>query len=236
VTFVYNDAANELRLRKARIDDLDAALRRLVQSTEQEIAEPLRQLERTLAESAGAAAAAGFEQAHELSARVENLLAAAKLRMAGAPAALDEIDLNALVERVVARERPGISVALPAAPVRIHGDRGLVERAVANLVDNAVRYSAPDGIVTVALTREPEGRAFRLSIRDTGPGLSAEEFKTLTAIRRFRGDEHRNRRPGAPGLGLAVAREVADRFGFRLDLRQPESGGFEAEFSGPVRG
>ena len=64
--------------------------------------------------------------------------------------------------------------------------------------------------------------------------MSAEDFKVLTAIRRFRGDEHRTRRPGAPGLGLAVTKEVADRFGLRLDLRRPAAGGFEAEISGPT--
>ena len=55
VTFVYNDAVNELRLRKARVDDLDAGLRRFVQSTADEVAGPLRELERTLSASISSA-------------------------------------------------------------------------------------------------------------------------------------------------------------------------------------
>jgi signal transduction histidine kinase len=64
--------------------------------------------------------------------------------------------------------------------------------------------------------------------------VSDEHFRGLTAIRRFRGDEGRNRRPGGPGLGLAVAREVCDRFGLKLDLSRPATGGFEAEISGSL--
>jgi signal transduction histidine kinase len=71
-------------------------------------------------------------------------------------------------------------------------------------------------------------------VADTGQGVSDEEFRGLTAVRRFRGDEGRIRRPGAPGLGLAVAREVADRFKLQLDLKRPGQAGFEVEFSGAI--
>jgi signal transduction histidine kinase len=71
-------------------------------------------------------------------------------------------------------------------------------------------------------------------VRDNGRGVSEEQFRGLTAVRRFRGDEGRNRRPGAPGLGLAVAQEVVDRSNMQLDLKRPGAGGFEVEFSGPA--
>jgi signal transduction histidine kinase len=67
---------------------------------------------------------------------------------------------------------------------------------------------------------------------DNGRGVTEDEFRTLTAIRRFRGDEGRNRRPGAPGLGLSVAREVADRFKIQLELKRPGNTGLDVEFSG----
>ena len=71
VTFVYNDAVNELRLRKARVDDLDAGLRRFVQSTEDDVATPLRALERTLALAAPQPGEpTALVQAHDLAARV----------------------------------------------------------------------------------------------------------------------------------------------------------------------
>jgi signal transduction histidine kinase len=126
-----------------------------------------------------------------------------------------------------------LTAALPDAALFIDANEPLVARAVANVVDNAIRYNRPGGTVTLGLTRE-DGR-FRLWVADTGRGMSEEDYKGLTAIRRFRGDEGRHRRPGAPGLGLAVAREVADRFGLRLEMRRPGAGGFEVEFSGPLQ-
>ncbi|MCC7010476.1 MAG: hypothetical protein IT184_16830 [Acidobacteria bacterium] len=236
VTFVYNDAATELKLRKARIDDLESGLRRFVRSTDEEIAEPLRALEAKLA--GGADPREALVDSHALSARVENLIAAARLRMTGGIAEPVPIDLSALLRRVVVSHEPlarasGVSLetVIEAAPVMIDGDERLIARAVANVIDNAIRYNRPGGRVRIAIVAGDGGRSWRLSVVDNGPGVSDELFKGLTAVRRFRGDEGRNRRPGAPGLGLAVAREIADRFGMSLDLSRPSAGGFEAAFA-----
>jgi signal transduction histidine kinase len=240
VTFVYNDAANELRLRKSRIADLETALRRFVQSLDDEVAAPIGAIERAMA-SGGEAAQGALRQAHDLAERVGNLAAAARLRLSAGAGTPAPVDMNAIVATVVGRLREvaraaGVTIVadLPGEAVIASAERALVERAVANVVDNAVRYNQPGGRVAVTLAREADGKRFRLTVTDNGRGVTAEEFKGLTAIRRFRGDEHRNRRPGAPGLGLAVAREVADRAGFELALKRPGAGGFEVEFAGPV--
>ena len=241
ITFVYNDAINELKLRKARIDDLDAALRRLVQSTDEEIAEPLRTLESTTARAMGNASAqtAAVQEAHDLAARVENLVAAARLRLTTAPVEGARLDLSDLVRRAVDRHQPvarlmnvSLALSLPETPVTITADEALVNRAISNVVDNAIRYNKSGGDVTVTLAHDRAEQRFRLFIVDSGRGVTEEDFRTLTAVRRFRGDENRTRRPGAPGLGLAVTREVADRSGLQFDLKRPAAGGLEAEFSG----
>jgi signal transduction histidine kinase len=246
LTFVYNDAANELHQRRARIDDQDAALRRLVQSTDEDVARPLVRLEAGLAALAAGGgnasdARALLLNAHDLAHDVENLTAASKLKTSGALFAAS-VDLNALVARVAARHAPiadAAGVALrapqPTAAIAIDVDESLIECAVANLVDNAIRYNRRGGDVTVQLLPVPDERRFRVIVTDTGRGVSDDEFRGLTAVRRFRGDEHRTRRPGTPGLGLAVTREIADRSGLALDLKRPSAGGFETELSGPVR-
>ena len=65
------------------------------------------------------------------------------------------------------------------------------------------------------MTLEPPSgtQGFRLWVADTGPGVTDELYRGLTAVRRFRGDEARNRRPDSPGPGIAVTREIADRLG-----------------------
>ncbi len=243
LSFMFNDAMTELQQRKATIDDQDAALKRFVQVTEEDVARTVASLEGGLAAvvTGGGDARALLADMHDLGARVENLIAVSKLRMAAAPDRA-RIDLRALVARVIDRHAPiaraaGVEVipSLPEGPLSVDANESLMERAVSNVVDNAIRYNRPGGTVTVGLTREAAGGRFRLWVSDTGPGVSEETFKGLTAIRRFRGDESRNRRPGAPGLGLAVAREVADRFGLKLEMRRPGAGGFEVEFAGAER-
>jgi signal transduction histidine kinase len=245
LTFVYNDAVKALQERKARIDDQDAALRRFVQSTEEDVSRPLAALETTLGAAASGVGPARLElhdalkQAHDLSSRVENLTAAAHLRLIGQDPPTTTLDLNAIVTAVIARHMPiadtaavALHLSLPPTTITIAGDEKLVERAIANVVDNAIRYNRPGGEVRVTLAAAEDHTRFRLCVTDTGDGVSDETFRGLTAVRRFRGDEGRNRRPGAPGLGLAVAREVADRFKLRLDLKRPAAGGFEVELSG----
>ena len=247
LTFVLNDSAQALHDRRARIDDLDEAIRRFVRSTDDEVAEPLANLEAKIARVSAATSPSQvavqdvLQAAHELGSNVDNLVAAARLRSMGPTPERVPVDLAAVTRRVIERLRPvadarGVSlhVDLPDEGVTIAADDGLVERIVANVVDNAVHYNVPNGDVRIRLHVDETERRFRLWVTDTGRGVTDEHLRTLTAIRRFRGDEHRNRRPGAPGLGLAVAREAADRYGIGLDLRRPQAGGLEVEISGPL--
>jgi len=245
ITFVLNDSSQTLHERGARIEDLDEALRRFVQTTENEVARPLTALETHLATASVASSAdavrEALRQAHQLSGEVENLVAATRLRMLPQAPPKTPFDLSAVVRSVVARHAPiadaaavGLRLSVPDAPVTVSADEALIERVVANLVDNAVRYNRAGGEATVTLTTDAGAKRFRLFVIDNGPGVTDEHFRGLTSVRRFRGDESRNRRAGAPGLGLAVSREVCDRYGLQLDLKRPAAGGFEVEMSGDL--
>jgi signal transduction histidine kinase len=151
------------------------------------------------------------------------------------------VDLGGVAAAVVDRYQAaahasGVSLALsrPPGPVVVQGDAALFTRALANLVDNAIRYNRAGGRVVVALASTPGTRAMTLRVTDDGHGVTEDQFKGLSAIRRFRGDEDRLRQPNAPGMGLAVAREVAERFGLQMTLQRPPTGGFEVEWSGPA--
>lgn len=85
-------------------------------------------------------------------------------------------------------------------------------RVVANLVSNAIKYTA-QGRILIALRRE--GRGHRVEIHDTGPGLSGAAFERAL-LRNERLERDLSTAPGS-GLGLAVVREIADANGWRLD-------------------
>ena len=94
-----------------------------------------------------------------------------------------------------------------------------------------MRYVEPGGHVAVVLERR--GDRFSLRVLDDGPGIP-ESMRQRVFERTFRADAARSRHPGGMGLGLSIAKDVADRHGFTLELRRSEPGGAELELSGPV--
>ena len=101
----------------------------------------------------------------------------------------------------------------------VRGDRDLLFEAVANLVDNAIKFTPVGGNVEIALAREDKQTIVRVS--DTGPGISQQE--TEAVLRRFyRSDKIRNT-PGV-GLGLNLVSAIAKLHGFRLAIH-PGPGG-----------
>lgn len=240
----FNEAVAGIRQRTVDVKDRTEALRRYVSYTTDDLAEPLGELTRRLeavardgrvpAESRDDVREA-MRHAHAVVSRLRNLAAVTRLRASLETPAKDQIDLGALIERVLAEHAPlalasGVTVekSAPATPVLFAADAALLERAVSNLVDNAIRYNRPGGRIKVELNAYEHGQRFSIKVSDDGPSVEDEEFAGLTAIGRFRGDEGRSGR-GGRGLGLAITREVADRMGLQLDLRRPSAGGFEAE-------
>ena len=91
------------------------------------------------------------------------------------------------------------------------GDRDLLFEAVANLIDNAIKFTPDKGEVEVTVTSGD--RKTVLCVRDTGPGISEEEREAVT--RRFYRADKSRRTPGA-GLGLSLVSAIAKLHGFRL--------------------
>lgn len=241
----FNEAAADLRRRTVDVRDRENALQRHVTHTTEDVAVPLSALEQRLAAlDAGPVLSppvrtelrGALREAHHLVSRLNNLAAVTRLRTSAERLAREPVDFGAIVERVVATrsavarvEGVDVNASIPSEPVTWPGDPALCEQMVANVVDNAVMHNRAGGRVEIEL-KGYEGGRLTLRVTDDGPGVTDDAFAELTANRRFRGDEGRSGR-GGRGLGLAVAREVADRFGLQLDLRRPATGGFEVEFS-----
>jgi signal transduction histidine kinase len=108
------------------------------------------------------------------------------------------------------------------------GDPAGLRRALANLIDNAVKFA---GNAEVSATRD--GPFAVVTVADRGPGLPAEELET--AFEPFRrGERSRSRQTGGAGLGLAVARQAARAAGGEVALVNPDGGGLEARLSIPL--
>ncbi len=143
--------------------------------------------------------AAGAEQLTEL---IDDLLALSREDAGGAPEG--EVRLDELVHALAAGD-PQVDVDAPA-PVLVRGDRAALERALANLIENARLYGPPAGRVTV--TAEAADGVARLVVYDDGEGLSAEQ--AARAFERFWRARPETR---GSGLGLAIVRATAERHG-----------------------
>jgi signal transduction histidine kinase len=123
-----------------------------------------------------------------------------------------------VVQRHLARAREaGLALTidypdgLPLAPV----DAALIERALANLLDNALRVTPAGGQVRVQVRHDAAG--LRLEVSDTGPGVAPEDQPRVFE-RFYQAARHRELR-GSSGLGLAIVRRVAELHGGRAGLR-----------------
>lgn len=138
---------------------------------------------------------------------------------AGAPQTeWERIDLSELARDVLELYEPlaedtGIAVRLDApAPVPIHGNRQLVAQAIANIADNAVKYTPAGGTVTITTRNSP---APAIMIADSGPGIPADQREQ--AKKRFVRLDAQRSTPGS-GLGLSLVDAVAKLHEAKLEL------------------
>ncbi|WP_046494502.1 sensor histidine kinase [Streptomyces odonnellii] len=143
----------------------------------------------------------------------------------------NRLDLDALVrEEVSQRTLDVIPVALDLGQgIEVAGSRGQLARVLGNLLDNAQRHAR--GSVRVSVHRAADGQVV-LAVTDDGAGVPEAERERI--FERFvRLDEARGRDDGGAGLGLAIARDVAERHGGTLTATRAPSGGARFELRLP---
>ncbi|WP_220699332.1 sensor histidine kinase [Nocardioides cavernaquae] len=158
-------------------------------------------------------------ESHRMTALVEDLLLLARLDQ-GRPLAREEVDLSRLAIEAVADARVVAPdhqwrMELPEDAVEVTGDGPRLHQVLANLLANASRHAPSGTTVTVAISAASDGT--RVSVHDDGPGvpvdLQAHVFERFT-----RGDASRTRDSGGAGLGLSLARAIAEAHGGTLTL------------------
>ena len=114
------------------------------------------------------------------------------------------------------RRGPSLTFDVELNPLYMVGEPDSLERAITNLLDNAVKFSPPGGTIRVLLEGD------RLRISDQGPGIAPEE-RDLVFERFFRSDSARSM-PGS-GLGLAIVKQVVLKHGGTIDISDTVPGG-----------
>src|SRR3954452_5479972 len=159
---------------------------------------------------------------------IDDLLDIARVASGNLRLDLHPVDLAQVVEKALDAMHPAAeakSVAVTAdleRPLEMAaGDPDRLHQVVANLLSNAVKFTPGGGTVEISLKRE--GGEARITVRDSGDGISAAFLPHV--FERFRqGEEGPGRRQGGLGLGLAIARHIVEGHGGTIRVDSPGEG------------
>jgi signal transduction histidine kinase len=149
---------------------------------------------------------------------------------------LENLDLRQLAVDQIERFRglaPGRELRLitDGQPVFIRGDRKRISNVVANLLDNAIKYSRAGGAIECEVSRH-DAQCF-VAVRDQGPGIAPEDIRVL--FNRFsRLPPHSTNGPKGLGLGLYLCREIAKRHGGDIVVTSSPSEGTDFRLNIPA--
>lgn len=161
------------------------------------------------------------EQSIRMQRLVEDLLQLSKLESGQSASRGNVVKVSSIVstaskEACALAERPAsIEVDIGSA-ANLLGEETELQSVISNLVANAVRYTPPEGEVTISWRVDDEGG--HLAITDTGIGISDEDIPRVTE-RFYRTDGGRTRQRGGTGLGLAIVKHALRRHDADLEIR-----------------
>lgn len=224
----YDALAANLNSMLERIEQLMGGLREVADSVAHDLRSPLNRLRNRLEgvsrhldpeSGEGMEIEAAVAETDRLIATFNALLLIAEAEAGVAREAMTLVDLAGVVDGVselygpVTEEK---SIALDvsvAGAGQIEGNRSLISQALANLVDNAIKYTPPGGRISIALKEEPRGVV--LSVADTGPGIP--DADRARVFERFVRLESSRNSPGS-GLGLSLVAAVVRLHDARIEL------------------
>jgi signal transduction histidine kinase len=239
----FDQLAVNLNRMLARIEALMASIRQVSDNIAHDLRTPLSRLHTKLSQlrdlDLGPDAADGVDEAiadaEELLAAFNALLRIARVESGSRRAAFADLDPVVLLHDVAELYEPlaadkgqrlEVSPAQPDAGdgsgdgPRVHGDRDLLFQALANLLDNAIKYTPPGGHIRVAAEPTADGDIV-LGVSDSGPGIPPE-LRDKVLQRFYRVDASRSA-PGH-GLGLSLVQAVAQLHGAELRLEDAAPG------------
>ncbi len=163
------------------------------------------------------------EHSKKLCDLIDELLVLSRLESDRQELKREELDLKQLFLKILGYEEPrvrsrGIRVVkeFPEADVKIFGEEKLLEQALTNLIDNAIKYNREGGEIRLVIIQTP--LEVRIEIQDTGLGIPERDIPRVFE-RFYRVEKSRSRDTGGTGLGLAITKHVIERHGGRIQLK-----------------
>ncbi|WP_425407715.1 ATP-binding protein [Hyphococcus sp.] len=223
-----DDLGENLNSMLDQIERLMAGMRDVSDNIAHDLRSPLTRIRNRLSDATGAdqetkdtAIRATIEDSEKLLATFNALLSIARIQSGEGAGVLKPIDIVAIAEEMAELYEPaaqdaGFAFSLVTAPTpAVKGSRELVSQAVANFLDNALKYAA--GGSRIELTVGPvKGGGAILSVADDGPGVAPEDRDRI--FERFVRLEKSRSTPGS-GLGLSLVSAIARAHGARLELK-----------------
>ena len=165
-----------------------------------------------------------------------DLLALARADSSGLEMSFTDVELTEVARDIVSRMQPvaqskgiRLTASVPSGQVQVKGDEPAIRRLVMILVDNALKHTPEDGVVTVAASRN--GTGVMLSVRDTGEGIAADALPHIFE-RFYRADPARTGSSGS-GLGLSIAQTIAQLHGTNIEVETTPGAGAQFSLSFP---
>jgi signal transduction histidine kinase len=151
---------------------------------------------------------------------VNNVLNLARIEAGAVESQIEELDPVEVVENVLDRMSPvasrvgvRLSVEEPIEHTTVSADRTMLEQALANVVDNAIKFSSDEGVVRLTMEPAGEGGGTVISVIDMGCGIAPQEMDNL--FERFHVSTDKS---GGAGLGLAIARQAVESSGGTIEI------------------
>lgn len=239
------DLAFTLDAMAGRIDNLIQSQHTLLRDVSHELRTPLARAQAAVGVARQQAAGVAEPEFDRIESEMERLneligriLSYYRLDSGCRPQETQPFRLDEMIAEIVAESRPeaaekGCAIDLAPGPeAAFTGDEGLIGSAIANVLQNAIRYSPAGSRIQVALERT--GEELRIAVGDAGPGIDPALLERI--FEPFvRADASRTKHTGGFGLGLAIAKRAVEFHGGRIEARNRDGGGLAVTLSLPAR-
>ncbi len=175
-------------------------------------------------------------ESHRMASTIDDLLELSRIQLGG-EMVFSPFDVNEVVAEAIDRARPlakkrhvVLDVKTSETDAAMMGDRFQILSAVGNLVDNAIKYSDDNAVVTVGVEASPS--VIEVKVSDQGVGIPAASLDRIFE-RFYRVDRARSRDTGGTGLGLSIVRHVVTNHGGEVNVRSREGEGSTFSLSLP---